>query len=153
MHDTTTTATERRLTITRVFDAPREVVFQAWTDPDHMARWMGPAGFTATSVTIDAREGGRLRTCIRNEADGAEYWSQGTYREVTPPERLVFTFAWEEDGVLGDEMLVTITLDEEDGRTRMTFVQEGFTSVEDRDGHADGWTESFADLAAYVESV
>jgi uncharacterized protein YndB with AHSA1/START domain len=150
---TTTETAERELTIVRTFDAPRELVFQAWTDAEHMARWMGPEGFEATHVELDATPQGRFRTCIKNNAgDGAEYWSAGRYLEITPPERLVFSFAWEEeDGGLGNETTVTIDLVDLGGRTEMRFHQAAFVSVEDRDGHEDGWTTAFNDLAAHVE--
>jgi uncharacterized protein YndB with AHSA1/START domain len=71
--------TDLNLTITRVFDAPRELVFEAWTDPEHLARWFGPTGFTVDACTVRLVEGGRWRTCIRSEADGFERWSGGVY--------------------------------------------------------------------------
>ena len=83
---------DRELSITRVFDAPRELVFQAWSDPKHVMSWWGPRGFTMMSWTMDFRPGGAWRGCIRSP-EGLDYWSQGVYREIVPPERLVFTFA------------------------------------------------------------
>ncbi|MPZ83130.1 MAG: SRPBCC domain-containing protein [Actinophytocola sp.] len=144
------TATERELVITRVFDAPRELVFECWTDPNHLARWWGPSGFTAPSVTVNGTEGGAWRTCIRNE-EGVEYWSSGVYLEIRPPERLVFSFTW--DPVADqpvEDTLVTVTFADRDGKTEMAFHQSGFDTVESRDGHESGWRECFADLAAYV---
>lgn len=146
-----TSESERELTITRVFAAPRRLVFQAWIDPAQLAMWWGPTGFTAPSVTANVREGGRWRTCIRSSADGTEYWAQGVYREIVEPERLVFTFAWDdEDGSRGNETLVTVTFAEHDGKTTMDFHQSGFVSVEDRDGHCGGWSECFDDLGGYL---
>lgn len=137
------------LVITRVLDAPPMLVYKVWTEPEHMARWMGPKGFTAPSVKMDVREGGHYRALIRS-AEGKDYWFQGVYREVVAAKRLVFTFAWEEDGERGQENLVTITFAEENGKTRMTFKQAPFKSIEERDGHDGGWSEAFDKLAAYV---
>jgi uncharacterized protein YndB with AHSA1/START domain len=75
------------------------------------------------------------------------------FREVAPPERVVFTFAWEEEGERGLETLVTLTFAEQDGKTRMTFRQAPFQSVEERDGHQGGWTSSFDRLEEYVTHV
>lgn len=138
---------DRELTITRIFDAPRELVFRAFTEPDRYAKWLGPAGFEATSVTIDLRPGGRWRTCIRSAADGAEQWSSGTYREVVAPERLVFTFAWETDDVAGEQTVVTVQLADLAGKTELTFHQTTFDDVADRDSHRRGWASSFDKLA------
>lgn len=142
---------DRTLVIERVFAAPRRLVFRAWTDPEQLARWWGPTGFTAASVTANVTEGGRWRTCIRSAADGVEYWAQGVYREIVEPERLVFTFAWDAgDGTPGNETLVTVTFTEEDGKTTMDFRQAGLSSEEDRDSHHSGWSECFDDLTAYL---
>ncbi len=140
------------LVITRVLDAPPLLVFKAWTMPEHMARWMGPKGFTAPSVKMDVRPGGAYRALIRS-SEGKDYWFQGVYREVVEAERLVFTFAWEEDGERGQENLVTITFADENGKTRMTFKQAPFKSVEERDGHEGGWSEAFDKLAAYAAGM
>jgi uncharacterized protein YndB with AHSA1/START domain len=146
--------TELDLTITRVFDAPRELVFEAWTDPDHLARWFGPTGFTAESVTVKLVEGGAWRICIRDSADGAEHWARGVYHEIKRPERLVFSFAWEEPkGTPGHDTLVTITLDDRGDKTEMTFHQAIFENVADRDGHVIGWRASFDDFAAYLKEL
>lgn len=137
------------LVITRILDAPPVLVYQAWTSPEHMVRWMGPKGFTAPAAKMDVREGGKYRAHIRS-AEGKDYWFKGTYREVVENTRLVFTFAWEEDGERGQENLVTVTFADEGGKTRMTFKQAPFQSLEERDGHDGGWSEAFDKLAAYV---
>jgi uncharacterized protein YndB with AHSA1/START domain len=148
------TTSDLELTITRVFDAPRELLFTVWTDPDHLAKWWGPSGFTTESCTVELVRGGGWRTCIRDGADGAEHWASGTYREIVPPERLVFSFAWEEPkGSPGHDTLVTVTFADRDGKTEMTFHQAVFESVASRDGHVDGWVETFADLAAHLAEV
>ena len=147
----TASETTRELTITRLFDAPRELVFRCWTDPDHLASWFGPAGFTAPSVTAKAVEGGAWRICIRG-ADGAEHWASGVYVEVVAPERLVFSFRWdaEGEGPEPEDTLVTIAFADRDGKTEMAFHQSGFASDASRDGHVEGWRESFDDLTAQL---
>lgn len=138
------------LTITRLFDAPRELVFEAWTNPDHLAQWWGPTGFRTTSCTIRLEDGGRWRTCM---TDGTvEHWASGVYHEITPPERLVFSFSWEEPkGTREHDTLVTITFDDRGGKTEMTFHQAIFRTVASRDGHVEGWQESFTDLTTYLK--
>jgi uncharacterized protein YndB with AHSA1/START domain len=141
---------DRELSITRVFDAPRELVFQAWSDPKHVMSWWGPRGFTMTSWTMDLRPGGAWRGCIRSP-EGLDYWSHGVYREIVLPARLVFTFAWDDEhGQPTTETLVTVTFADEGGKTKLTFHQAPFDTVEARDSHNDGWSESFERLAAYL---
>ena len=140
------------LVITRVLDAPPILVYKAWTEPEHMVRWMGPRGFTAPSAKMDVRPGGQYRALIRS-GEGKGYWFRGVYREVVEAKRLVFTFAWEEDGERGQENLVTVTFAEENGKTRMTFKQAPFQSTEERDGHEGGWSEAFDKLSAYVAAI
>ena len=141
---------ERVLTITRVFDAPRELLFKTWTDPRHAMNWWGPTDYPVTHVEMDVRPGGAWRNCLTSTETGKELWQGGVYREVVPPARLVFTFAWDDDGGRGPETLVTVTFADEGGKTRMTFRQEPFQSVENRDGHRGGWTSSFDRLDAFL---
>jgi uncharacterized protein YndB with AHSA1/START domain len=146
---------ERVLVITRVFDAPRHLVFNAWADPAQSRQWMGPRGFTATDVTQDPRPGGAWRLCLRADDGSRELWQGGVFREITPPERLVFTFAWDDEaGRPGHEMLVTVTFAErQDGTTLMTFRQEVFDTVENRDGHREGWGSTFDRLAEHLAAA
>jgi uncharacterized protein YndB with AHSA1/START domain len=137
----------RELLITRVFDAPRKLVFEAWTDPRHLAQWWGPRDYPASEINADVRAGGRWRHCLRSVEGKQDLWLGGTYREIAPPDRLVFTFAWEEEGERGLETLVTVTFAEEGGKTRMTFRQTPFESDNERDGHQWGWNSSFDRLA------
>ncbi|GAB1515461.1 SRPBCC domain-containing protein [Actinophytocola sp. KF-1] len=125
-------------------------MFAAWTNPDHLARWWGPAGFHASSCTVRLEEGGRWRTCI---TDGtAEHWASGVYQEIVPPERLVFSFSWEEPaGTREHDTLVTVTFSDRDGKTEMTFHQAIFRTVAERDSHVGGWQECFTDLAAHLK--
>ncbi|HVG51240.1 MAG TPA: SRPBCC domain-containing protein [Xanthobacteraceae bacterium] len=141
---------ERVLVITRVFDAPRDLVFRMWIDPGHAMKWWGPRHHPATQMEMDPRPGGRWRHCLTGVADGRELWQGGVFREVVAPERLVFTFAWDETGERGDETLVTVLFADEGGKTRMTLRQEPFQSVGERDGHGDGWGSTFDRLADYL---
>jgi uncharacterized protein YndB with AHSA1/START domain len=140
---------QHELVITRTFDAPRNLVFKAWTAPEHMVRWLGPHNFTAPSCKMDFRPGGAYRACIC-APDGKEYWMRGIYREIVEPERLIFTFSWEEDGERGRETMITITFGEQGDKTRMTFRQAFFETVENRDSHHGGWTECFERLAQFL---
>jgi len=141
---------ERVLVITRVLDAPRSLVFKVWTQPEHLVRWWGPRDFTTPSCKMDVRAGGAYRTCIRSP-EGKDYWMRGVYREIVEPERLVFTFAWEdEEGQPSHETLVTVTFAEHDGKTKLTFQQAIFESVAERDSHREGWTECLDRLEAYL---
>lgn len=129
--------------INRRFKAPRTMVFAAWTDPAHLAKWSGPMGFTSLHDTFDCSPGGQYRACLR-APDGTEHWLRGQYLDVDPPARLTFTHAWEDaDGVVGPETKVAISFIEKDGETLMQFHQAPFTSHSTRDGHVSGWSSSF----------
>jgi uncharacterized protein YndB with AHSA1/START domain len=142
---------DRVLVITRIFDAPPSAVFKAWRAPAAAKSWMGPRGFTATHVEGELRPGGAWRLCLRRDEDGKELWQGGVYREIVEPERLVFTFAWDDEtGRPGHETLVTITFAAEQGKTRMTFRQAVFATAEQRDGHQGGWTSTFERLAEHL---
>lgn len=143
-------ASKRELVIERVFNAPRALVFRAWTDPEHMQRWFGPRWHPARELTMDVRPGGRWRSCLRSTETGADLWVGGVYREIVPPERLVFTFAWEEEGERGLETVVTITFTERDGKTLMSFRQTPFQSDGERDGHRGGWTSTWDRLDDFL---
>ncbi len=82
---------ERELTITRIFDAPRELVFKTWTNPDTMLDWWGPTAFPATQMEMDVRPGGAWRGCLTSVEDGRELWQNGRFRDVNPHDRIVFT--------------------------------------------------------------
>ena len=143
----------RTLVLTRRFDAPRELVFRMWTEPEHLAHWSGPRGFTTPHHETDLRPGGAYRACLR-APDGSEHWVQGVYREIAPPERLVFTHAWEDGtGRPGPQTLVTVTFAERAGQTEMTLHQALFESEASRDGHRGGWSSSFERLAEHLASL
>jgi uncharacterized protein YndB with AHSA1/START domain len=149
-----TEAAEQELIITRLFDAPRELVFQCWTQAEHLQHWQGaPRGFTVTTQESDIRPGGSFRICMRSP-EGVDSWLQGAYREIVPPERLVFTHVWlDAKGKPGKETLVTVTLAERDGKTELTLRQSGFASVESRDGHKYGWTSALDVLTDYLSEA
>lgn len=141
---------ERVLVIERIFDAPRDLVFKVWTDPRHLVHWFGPRGFTLPSCTLDLRPAGAWRSCMLSPG-GREYWVHGTFREIVEPKRLVFSWAHQNtDGTPGHETLVTVTFDEQGGRTKLTLRQAVFESAEERDSHRGGWTSSLERLAEYV---
>ncbi|RSM84539.1 SRPBCC domain-containing protein [Kibdelosporangium aridum] len=139
------------LTITRVFDAPRELVFEAWTRPEYMAGWYGPMGVTTplSSISMDVRPGGTWRATMINDADGTEYPQGGTYQEVVAPERLVFT--WGEPDDPARQALVTVMLAEAGGKTTMTFLLTGLPD-QLRESVHEGWTSAFESLSNYLES-
>ena len=138
---------ERELVIRRTFDAPRMLVFAAWTEPKHLAQWSCPRGFTFRENAGDLRIGGAFSAHLRSP-QGTDHRLRGVYREIVPPERLVFTHCWvDESGKQGPETLVTVTLTERNGRTEMTLHQGIFESVSARDGHQQGWTSCFERLA------
>ena len=141
---------ELELVITRVFDAPRSLVFRAWTDADMQAGWLGPNGFTTISCEIDARPGGRYRLGMR-APDGTAHWLCGVCREIIEPELLVSTSAWEGPyGKLGPETLLRLTFEDLEGKTRLTLRQTGFDSVPAREAHRGGWTSNLDRLAEYL---
>jgi uncharacterized protein YndB with AHSA1/START domain len=150
-----------KLQVTRLFDAPREQVFQAWTDPNQFQQWFSRAaceGAAVQSVKIDARVGGKYRIQTRRP-DGEYFTTVGVYREVKPPERLVFTWQFEKDGsgtefgeVEPPEMLVTITFRARGEQTELTLTHEKFASQESRDRHNQGWGRCLDALETFVET-
>ncbi len=145
------TATDTpELRITRTLNAPQERVFAAWTDPAQLARWWGPKSFTLPAMEADIRPGGQWRACIRSP-EGQDHWMGGTYKEIDPPERLVFSFAWEEPDAL--DTLITVTLKADGARTRLTFHQTPFRTTESRDSHMGGWTSCLERLDDFLASA
>lgn len=147
------------LVITRVFDAPRELIWKAWTEPETSMKWWGPKGFTCPVCRIDLRVGGAYFNCMRSP-EGQDYWSTGVYREIVPTKRLVCTDSFADEqgnivpathyGMSADfplEMLVTVTFEEEAGKTRLTLEHTGLPPGEDLDNCRVGWSESFDKLA------
>jgi uncharacterized protein YndB with AHSA1/START domain len=147
-------ADTRELTITRVFDAPRALVWRAWTDPQHLAAWWGPEGFTNPVCEIDVRPGGAIHIVMRGP-DGAEYPMRGQYREIVAPERLVFTnFAVDADDQPMIDGLTTVTFAERDGKTEMVLHTRATAllplAIRMIAGMEIGWRQSIDRLVAHV---
>jgi len=145
---------EREITITRMFDAPRAMVFKAWTDPKVLAQWWGPKGFTNPRCEFDARVGGIIRIDMR-APDGAVYPMGGEVREIVPPERLVFTNnALDADGNPIIEGFTTVTFAEVGGKTKLTLRTRGSAvaeiAVNYLQGMEMGWSMSIDKLAALL---
>jgi uncharacterized protein YndB with AHSA1/START domain len=148
------TANEQTIVITRVFDAPRDLVFKAWTDAAHLAQWWGPKGFTNPVCEVDARPGGALRIVMR-APDGAEHAMTGVFREVAPPARLVFTStAVAQDGKPLLEGLTTVTFAEQGGKTKLTVESRAVGRVDYAarmlEGMEAGWTQSIDRLGEQI---
>jgi uncharacterized protein YndB with AHSA1/START domain len=154
---------EDELVITRIFSAPREQVWKAWTEPERLMRWWGPKGFTSPASTIDLRVGGAYLSCMRSP-EGRDFWSTGIYREIVPPERIVCTdsFADEKGNVVPAthygmspgfplELLITVTFEEESGGTKMTLRHAGIPAGQMSEQTAAGWNESFDKLAEVLK--
>ena len=155
------TTDEEGVVVERVFDAPRELVWQAWAEPEHFKRWYGPTGFTVPTCEIDFRVGGR-RLCGMRSPDGFEMFSTGVYQEIVPLDRFVFTdsFADKDGNVVPMrdghpvETIVTVTLEDlGDGKTKMTLRQSGWADP-DMAGHAGGgWSQAFDKLEAALAEM
>lgn len=143
---------DNSLTISRVFDAPINLVWEAWTKPEHALNWWGPTHHPATKIEWDARPGGRWRNCLQSVETGELLWHGGVFREVIKPIRLVFTFAWEQPGERGMETLITVSFCEYEGKTRMVLHQVPFQSISERDDHDEGWNNTFDRLNEYLIS-
>lgn len=157
-------AEERALVITRDFDAPRSLVFKAWTDPDQVMNWWGPKGFTTPFCSIDLRPGGIFHYCMRSP-EGKNFWGRGVYREIVPLERIVCTDSFSDEkgnvvpathyGMSADfplEMLLTVTFEEHEGKTKLTLRHVGIPSAEG-DSCNTGWTESLERLAEHLDKA
>jgi uncharacterized protein YndB with AHSA1/START domain len=137
------------LTLKRKLKAPAEKVFAAWTKPEQIVRWFGPveAAQDSVSADMDVRVGGRFRISF-NGQDGEHHEVGGTYREVVPGERLVFSWAWH--STPERESLVTVTLKADGAGTILTLHHERFFDEKARDGHERGWTGTLEKLARYL---
>jgi len=142
------------LVLTRIFDAPRELVFKAWTDPKIVAQWWGPHRFTNPVCELDARPGGAIRIHMRGP-DGTVYPMTGTYQEIVEPERIVFTSAaLDAAGNPMFELLTTVTFAEEGGKTKQILRTRVIKSTPEAPrylaGMEAGWTQSLERLTAYL---
>jgi uncharacterized protein YndB with AHSA1/START domain len=128
------------IVMTRVFDAPRDVVYRVITDPTLIPTWWGPKGLTTTVERMEVQPGGRWRF-VQHDAEGNEFAFRGVYHDAVAPERFTSTFEWE--GLPGHVALDTVTLEEVDGKTRYTTVSV-FQSLADRDGMVQSGMEGGA---------
>jgi len=144
-----TPITDRELVIERLIDAPRDFVFRTWIDPRMGLIWWGLPDAPATHVQIEFRVGGAWSGRQR-KTDGRELRQKGVFREITPPERLVFTFVWEDASGRGQESLVSIHFGEEAGRTRLTLNERPFRSREVRDANAVEWSHAIDRFVALL---
>lgn len=156
-------AFERRIMITRIFNAPPDVVFKAWTEPDHLLRWYAPQGCRVSFSSIDVRPGGSFLSCIYNPVHG-ECWCKGVYKEVSAPERLVFTMIIADkngntvnpadigmDPDWPGETLVTVTFTDLGGATKMVLHQTAPEELAKRTGAYPGWLQMLDNLTEELQ--
>lgn len=157
VNEATTGVSDRELVMERVFNAPRELVFKAWTEPEHLAHWWGPKGWTLPVCTVDLRPGGEWHYCMRGP-EGEESWGKATYREIVPPERLVYVDAFSDaEGNVNTalpQMVIAVEFFEHEGQTKVVS-RSLFTTVEERDtvlamGAVEGMNETLDRLEAYL---
>ena len=155
---------EPQFVISRIFKAPRDLVFKAWTDPKYIARWWGPKDFTAPVVEVDFRVGGQFLFCMRSPA-GVEYWNKGEYREITVPERIVSVMHFCDaqgnlktptDYGMGPDfplqMLDVVTFEIIDADSTLLTLHRNHTLERaQRLGEDQGWAESLQRFAGVVE--
>lgn len=147
------------LVVRRLLKAPPELVFQAWTTPEHIVQWMRPEpGMEVPRARMDLRVGGKFRIQMKM-TDGEYFTAVGEFQEVTPPTRLAYTWDWEKDGageefgeVEGKTTLITVDLHERAGRTELVLTHTRFATVESRDSHAGGWDKLVASFASLVDN-
>ena len=136
---------ELALHMKRVLPAPRGRVFAACTTPDELAKWWGPAGFSAPSVDLDVRVGGSYRIAMQ-PPDGDLFYLAGEFLEVDPPARLAYTFRWEDPDPDDRENVVTLSFGELGDSTELVLAQRPFATEARRALHAQGWTDSLERL-------
>jgi uncharacterized protein YndB with AHSA1/START domain len=152
----TASTADREIVITRLLNAPRELVFQAWTDPEHVDKWWGPTGFTNETYEMDVRPGGVWRYMMHGP-DGVDYPSKNVFVEVVRPERLVYDHGWDREGA-GPDFRATATFEEEGGKTRLTM-RMVFPTAAARDyvvrevKAIEGGNQTVDRLAAYLERM
>lgn len=158
MSATVEPSADNEIIITRLFDAPRELIWEAWTNPRHVVSWWGPAGFTTTIHEMDVRPGGVWRHTMRGP-DGTEYPNKSVFKEVVKPERIVYAHAGNREGEPGISFVATWTFEEVTrGTTRMTL-HSVFPSAEARDrvvrefGAIEGGKQTLTRLSEYLPTM
>ena len=146
-------ANDRELIIKRVFDAPCEIVFDAWTRAEHLVNWWGPKDFTLPFCEIDFREGGAYRFCMRSP-ENTDHWVWGEYREIVPPERIVMTWLrGTAEGEVSSSTTVTLSFETDGAQTKFRLYQALFETVDNRDGHEFGWGQCLDRLGTYAKEL
>jgi uncharacterized protein YndB with AHSA1/START domain len=157
---------KERMVITRIFDAPRTLVWEAWTNPKHVMQWWGPKGFTAPVCEIDFRVGGKFLCCMRSP-EGQEGWNGGEYHEIVPHEKIVYSMYFADSkgnridpGELGieheaieDARDVVMFEDLGNGRTKVTLIGNETMESAKESGQLEGWNEIFDKVAAVVAGL
>jgi uncharacterized protein YndB with AHSA1/START domain len=138
--------------LSRIVEVPPQRVFDAMTDPEQVAQWWGPDGFTCPEVILDAKVGGAYRIAMQ-PPDGGLFHLTGEYLEVQPPFRLAYTFRWQPPDPDDQETVARLALHARDGATEVALVQGPFATEARRELHEAGWTDSLARLASHLASV
>lgn len=141
----------KELTITRIFNADRDIVFKMWTEAEHVSKWYGPKGFSVADCRIDPKSGGEFFVNMKSK-DGKVYPSTGIYREISPPDKLVFSLVshFDDNGNPQVEMLNTLTFKKENGKTKMVMVIEEVKTISGivpLKGLDFAWGQSFDKMA------
>lgn len=136
------------LQVSRVIKAKREKVFEAWTNPELMKKWFCPQDLVVADVQADARKGGKYKIAMKDEARGKIFTTFGSYREIIPNEKLVFSWEWEEPDQ--NESVVTVEFSDKDGGTQVTVTHERFKDMNGENGHLEGWTSALENLSKQV---
>jgi uncharacterized protein YndB with AHSA1/START domain len=150
------------IVIERTFDAPVDLIWQMWTQPEHFKKWYGPRGFTVPVAEMDVRVGGKRLICMESPDGSMKMWTTGEHTEVAPNERLVYTESMADEN--GNKVappsageghpgttLVTVQLEALGGRTKMTMTHAGVPAAEG--GASAGWEQAFAKLADHIDTL
>ena len=155
-----------RMTITRIFDAPRELVWKAWTDSNYVMQWWGPKGFTSPFCQIDFRPGGKFLCCMKSP-DGQEFWNAGEYHEIIPHEKIVSSMFFSdskgnkvdpehygiEHEAIADAHDVALFEDLGNGRTKLTFIGNETMESAKSSGQVEGWDQILEKFSAVLAGM
>ncbi len=157
---------KERMVVTRVFDAPRALVWKAWTDPQYVMKWWGPKGFTVPFCKIDFRVGGKFLCCMKSP-DGQEGWNGGEYYEIVPQEKIVYSLYFAdskgnkvdpaeygtEHNAIDDARDVVTFEDYGNGQTKLTMIGNETMEEATKSGQLEGWNEIFDKVAAVIAGL